>query len=46
VTVNYSVARGGTSVQAIKGATILTPEQTIANGTILIEDGKIAAVGS
>ncbi|MEE8594202.1 MAG: amidohydrolase [Candidatus Bipolaricaulota bacterium] len=33
-------------MQAIKGATILTPEQTIANGTILIEDGKIAAVGS
>jgi len=33
-------------VQAIKGATILTPEQTIANGTILIEDGKIVAVGS
>lgn len=33
-------------MQAIKGATILTPEQTIANGIILIEDGKIAAVGS
>ena len=33
-------------MQAIKGATILTPEQTIANGTILIEGGKIAAVGS
>ena len=33
-------------MQAIKGATILTPEQTIANGTILIEDGKIVAVGS
>ncbi len=33
-------------MQAIKGATILTPEQTIANGTILIENGKITAVGS
>jgi len=42
----FSVARGGTNVQAIKGATILTPEQTIANGVILIEDGKITAVGA
>lgn len=33
-------------MQAIKGATILTPEQTIPNGTILIENGKIVAVGS
>lgn len=33
-------------MQAIKGATILTPEQTIANGTILIEKGKITAVGT
>jgi imidazolonepropionase-like amidohydrolase len=33
-------------VQAIKGATILTPEQSITNGTILIENGKITAVGS
>jgi len=33
-------------VQAIKGATILTPEQTITNGTILIENGKITAVGA
>lgn len=32
-------------MQAIKGATIFTPEQIIANGTILIEDGKITAVG-
>ncbi|TFH10586.1 MAG: amidohydrolase [Candidatus Atribacteria bacterium] len=33
-------------MQAIKGATILTPEQTITNGTILIEGGKITAVGA
>jgi len=33
-------------VQAIKGATILTPEDTITNGTILIENGKITAVGA
>ena len=33
-------------MQAIKGATILTPEDTITNGTILIENGKITAVGS
>jgi imidazolonepropionase-like amidohydrolase len=33
-------------VQAIKGATIFTPEQIIANGTILIEGGKITAVGA
>lgn len=33
-------------MQAIKGATILTPEDTITNGTILIENGKIAAVGA
>ena len=33
-------------MQAIKGATILTPEQTIANGIILIEDGKITRVGA
>jgi len=33
-------------VQAIKGATLLTPEQTIENGTILIEHGKIAAIGA
>lgn len=33
-------------MQAIKGATILTPERTITNGTILIENGKITAVGS
>ncbi len=33
-------------MQAIKGATILTPEQTITNGTILIENGKITAVGA
>lgn len=32
-------------MQAIKRATILTPDQTIANGTILIENGKIKAVG-
>jgi len=33
-------------VQAIKGATILTPEETITNGTILIDEGKITAVGA
>lgn len=33
-------------MQAIKGATLLTPEQTIENGTILIEHGKIAAIGA
>ena len=33
-------------MQAIKGATILTPEDTITNGTILIENGKITAVGA
>jgi imidazolonepropionase-like amidohydrolase len=40
------VTAGGVSVQVIKGATILTPDRTIANGTILIEDGKIKAVGA
>ncbi len=33
-------------MQAIKGATLLTPELTITNGTILIENGKITAVGA
>ena len=33
-------------MQAIKGATILTPEDTITNGTILIKNGKITAVGA
>ncbi|MFC2078516.1 amidohydrolase [Candidatus Bipolaricaulota bacterium] len=33
-------------MRAITGATILTPEQTITDGTILIEGGKITAVGS
>ncbi len=33
-------------MQVIRGATILTPEETIHQGTILIEDGKITAVGA
>ncbi|MBU1049935.1 amidohydrolase [Candidatus Bipolaricaulota bacterium] len=33
-------------MRAIKGATVLTPEQTLVNGTILIKDGKIIAVGT
>ena len=33
-------------MQAIKGATLLTPDETVMNGTILIEDGKIAGIGA
>jgi len=33
-------------VLALKGATLYTPESKIENGTILITDGKIAAVGN
>ncbi|HDS29376.1 MAG TPA: amidohydrolase [Candidatus Acetothermia bacterium] len=39
-----SGAKGG-NVLALKGATILTPEKTIAAGTILVEAGRITAVG-
>jgi len=33
-------------VQAIKGATLLTPNETIENGTIVFEGGKITAIGA